>query len=517
MGRIMRRKIPAAILTLALLAGLSLSALTGVPAARASGGGTALAYKVGEVASGEREEGEDVWYSLNIERDGLYKVSHRATTTSNYTGGGGVVNVYDSGGNVNLVFVIDAGYEITAYNYNNFENAFIREYAIYLHKGEYLLRETGGRGTNTYSFKVERLATPYGEDKEPNDTSDGAIPLRIGGRAGGVLGGVYASGEKDRTDFYALPVPQAMDIELHLAADRTPMDLQVFDGTGKTLLNGWETTTSANPLKGIHEFSKAVSFPEAGLYYIRITIRGDRGLDAPYSPYLLSAGKGPAQETKPADLVAIPTKLGVVLAWEPADNPYGYMVFRDGQPLSDYPVRAGSYLDVTAQPGKTYTYTVQPYNLGEEIVGASSAGTSTGTGDVIPAGGDTPRGYILMKIGQDTMVVNDEVFEIDPGRGTTPLIVNARTMVPIRAIIEAIGGTVGWEAPDRMVTIDANGHSLQMWLDRTDMMIDGKPGSMDVSPQAINDRTMLPVRFAIESIGCAIEWIGSTQEIVIVY
>ena len=40
---------------------------------------------------------------------------------------------------------------------------------------------------------------------------------------------------------------------------------------------------------------------------------------------------------------------------------------------------------------------------------------------------------------------------------------------------------------------------------------------MDVAPQSINDRTMLPVRFVAENIGCQIAWIGSTQEVIIVF
>lgn len=40
---------------------------------------------------------------------------------------------------------------------------------------------------------------------------------------------------------------------------------------------------------------------------------------------------------------------------------------------------------------------------------------------------------------------------------------------------------------------------------------------MDVSAQTINSRTVLAVRFVSEGIGCAIEWIGSTRQVVIVF
>jgi len=45
------------------------------------------------------------------------------------------------------------------------------------------------------------------------------------------------------------------------------------------------------------------------------------------------------------------------------------------------------------------------------------------------------------------MTVNNVSQEIDPGRGTKPVIIPAwsRTVVPIRAIVEALGGTIEWE------------------------------------------------------------------------
>jgi hypothetical protein len=48
--------------------------------------------------------------------------------------------------------------------------------------------------------------------------------------------------------------------------------------------------------------------------------------------------------------------------------------------------------------------------------------------------------------------------EIDPGRSTKPIIIPewARTVVPIRAIVEAMGGTIGWDGTERKVTINFN-------------------------------------------------------------
>ena len=52
---------------------------------------------------------------------------------------------------------------------------------------------------------------------------------------------------------------------------------------------------------------------------------------------------------------------------------------------------------------------------------------------------------LTMKIGEPVMTVNDVKKEIDPGRSTTPVIINERILVPIRALIEEMGRAIAWE------------------------------------------------------------------------
>ena len=124
---------------------------------------------------------------------------------------------------------------------------------------------------------------------------------------------------------------------------------------------------------------------------------------------------------------------------------------------------------------------------------------------------------ITMKINDPYMYVNGVRQEIDPGRGTVPMIISSRTLVPIRAIVEAMGGTVGWEDSTRTITLSANGHNVMMWLDKTNMIADGVNKTMDVAPVSINGRTMVPVRFAAENLGCTVDWIDAIKEVIIKY
>jgi hypothetical protein len=63
---------------------------------------------------------------------------------------------------------------------------------------------------------------------------------------------------------------------------------------------------------------------------------------------------------------------------------------------------------------------------------------------------------IVLRIGQSKMTVNGTSQDIDPGYQTAPVIIKDRTFIPIRAIVESLGGTVDWSASDQKITITVN-------------------------------------------------------------
>ena len=112
------------------------------------------------------------------------------------------------------------------------------------------------------------------------------------------------------------------------------------------------------------------------------------------------------------------------------------------------------------------------------------------------------RIVITLKPDNPYMSVNGVKKEIDPGRGTKPIIVPkwGRTVVPIRAIVEALGGTIEWNGKERKTTIRFNGTMIELWIDNSRANVNREirwidPNNHDVGPIIINDRTMLPLRF----------------------
>ncbi|OQB13027.1 MAG: hypothetical protein BWY15_01991 [Firmicutes bacterium ADurb.Bin193] len=121
---------------------------------------------------------------------------------------------------------------------------------------------------------------------------------------------------------------------------------------------------------------------------------------------------------------------------------------------------------------------------------------------------------IILRIDHPNISVNGKLVALD----SPPTLLNGRTLLPIRAVAEAMGGTVGWDNAERKVTVSAKGTTIEMWLDNTTIKVNGQNKTIDVAPTTINSRTMVPVRFVADNIpGCGISWDGDTQSAVIAY
>lgn len=111
---------------------------------------------------------------------------------------------------------------------------------------------------------------------------------------------------------------------------------------------------------------------------------------------------------------------------------------------------------------------------------------------------------VVMQINNRNILLNNRTITND----VAPVIVDNRTMVPIRVITETLGGTAHWNANTRTVTLNMDGKTLTMTIGQT---ISG----FDAAPIILNDRTYVPVRYVAERLGASVEWVGESQQIII--
>lgn len=99
----------------------------------------------------------------------------------------------------------------------------------------------------------------------------------------------------------------------------------------------------------------------------------------------------------------------------------------------------------------------------------------------------------------------------------TPLTTGVRTMLPIRPIVEAIGGTILWVIPDKEVRISANGVIINLWINKNYDNGDGvskllDPTDASLVPVLVNGRTLLPIKFINEQFGITLIWNEAIKE-----
>ena len=120
---------------------------------------------------------------------------------------------------------------------------------------------------------------------------------------------------------------------------------------------------------------------------------------------------------------------------------------------------------------------------------------------------------ISLQIDNPNMTIDGQTSEIDSGFGTKPLIVDGHTLVPIRAIIESVGGSVEWNQDTKEVTLKYDNNVIRLVIDSTEAYLNDKTEKLDVAPAIINNRTMLPIRFISEGFGFNVAWDSDTKTI----
>lgn len=208
---------------------------------------------------------------------------------------------------------------------------------------------------------------------------------------------------------------------------------------------------------------------------------------------------------------------GVNLSWnKPSDssNIIGYNLYRgtasgkqSSTPITDFPIVELSYNDKNVEDNKTYYYILRPVYK-DKTLGEASNEVNVKSG----LNGKT----IVLEVGSKYMYVNGVKKEIDPGKGTIVIIKDGRTFLPIRAVIEAMGGEVEWNQADKRVSIFLKNNKIYLWIGNKIAKVNGVNKESDVAPYiSSSDRTMLPLRFIVENLDCEVDWDGVTKKVTI--
>lgn len=98
---------------------------------------------------------------------------------------------------------------------------------------------------------------------------------------------------------------------------------------------------------------------------------------------------------------------------------------------------------------------------------------------------------------------------VNPYRDVYPYVVlsSSRTLIPIRMVTEAMGGTADWDGVAGRVTIRLGERYMEMTIGSAEAIANGGPVTLDQPPIIWKDRTMVPLRVLAEAFGATVTWV----------
>ena len=98
---------------------------------------------------------------------------------------------------------------------------------------------------------------------------------------------------------------------------------------------------------------------------------------------------------------------------------------------------------------------------------------------------------------------------------SNPTTENDRTLVPMRFLFEQMGAEVEWEEETQTAVVTKDEDIISFSIDNNNASVNGNIKTMDVPARLINDKTMIPVRFLSEELGCTVEWDEEAKMVII--
>lgn len=114
---------------------------------------------------------------------------------------------------------------------------------------------------------------------------------------------------------------------------------------------------------------------------------------------------------------------------------------------------------------------------------------------------------VALLVGNSNAYAKKALTKVDSANeAVMPVIVNSRTLVPVRFISENFGADVSWNETERKVTVTIDGKVIELVIDNPEMTVNGNTQTLDAAATIINDRTMLPLRALVETLGKNVFW-----------
>ncbi|RXJ02940.1 copper amine oxidase N-terminal domain-containing protein [Anaerobacillus alkaliphilus] len=118
-------------------------------------------------------------------------------------------------------------------------------------------------------------------------------------------------------------------------------------------------------------------------------------------------------------------------------------------------------------------------------------------------------------VGANTQPIKIIVDGVPISSDQAPIIVDGRTLVPVRAIFEALDAKVSYVSATKQVIGTRDNTTVILTLGSNRAIVNNEVKILDVPAQTVNGRTLVPVRFVSEALGDDVKYNASRREVVI--
>ena len=109
--------------------------------------------------------------------------------------------------------------------------------------------------------------------------------------------------------------------------------------------------------------------------------------------------------------------------------------------------------------------------------------------------------------------IDGEKVNVDNNTGKPYIDENGRTQVPIRVVMETIGADVGWNDHTKTAIIKKDGITIEITIGENYIKVNGNEVKNDTVAVINNNRTYLPIRIVLESLGYSVDWDNSLKAV----
>lgn len=96
-----------------------------------------------------------------------------------------------------------------------------------------------------------------------------------------------------------------------------------------------------------------------------------------------------------------------------------------------------------------------------------------------------------------------------------PSRIDGRVFIPLRAVVEALGADVRWEAATQTVFGSRGGREFELPIGSRSAQVNGRTLALDAPARLIAGNTMVPLRFVAEALGADVAWNAADQRVAI--